>query len=135
MHFLADECCDASLVHALRNVGHDVFYVMESSRGISDNQVLALAVEQERILLTEDKDFGELIYRQKLPALGVILLRFNPGEESIKVKRLVQLVHANLDRIPNNFIVIDKSKISFLVLKEDTMMPPSRLHPLTTRKR
>jgi len=58
MKFLADECCDASLVEALREDGHDVLYVLESLRGATGEKILARAFSEERLLVTEDKDFG-----------------------------------------------------------------------------
>ena len=54
MEFLVDECCDRGLVKELRQSGHDVLYVFESKRGATDDNILALAFDQRRILLTED---------------------------------------------------------------------------------
>lgn len=65
MKLLADECCDVALVEALRADGHDVLYVAESLRGASDDGILTRAYTENRLLLTEDKDFGELVYRLK----------------------------------------------------------------------
>ena len=65
MRFLADECCDTGLVASLRNDGHDVLYVFEKKQGITDDEVLLDAYNEGRILLTEDKDFGELVCRVK----------------------------------------------------------------------
>jgi predicted nuclease of predicted toxin-antitoxin system len=73
--FLADECCDHGLVGALRQSGYDVLYVLESERGATDDDVLSLAFREQRIILAEDKDFGELVYRLKKPAHGIILIR------------------------------------------------------------
>jgi predicted nuclease of predicted toxin-antitoxin system len=61
--FLADECCDAGIVASLRASGHDVSYVPEQQAGVSDDEVLQTAFLESRILLTEDKDFGELVCR------------------------------------------------------------------------
>ena len=58
MKFLADECCDAGLVASLRDFGHDIKYVIEQKAGSSDDEVLTIAYNEGRILLTEDKDFG-----------------------------------------------------------------------------
>ncbi|HET6528297.1 MAG TPA: DUF5615 family PIN-like protein [Balneolaceae bacterium] len=74
MKFLADECCDASLVKELRHAGHNVLYVMEYGPGSTDTEVLEKAFSERRVLITEDKDFGELVYRLKKPVTGVILL-------------------------------------------------------------
>ena len=70
MNLLADECSDALVVDGLRGDGHDVLYVREVARGSDDDTVLQMAADQQRILLTEDKDFGELVVRLKLPAHG-----------------------------------------------------------------
>ena len=59
MKFLADECVDAGLVNALRVAGYDAIFVGDAAKGILDEQVLAMAAREGRILLTEDKDFGE----------------------------------------------------------------------------
>lgn len=61
MKFLADEYCDADMIASLRADGHDVVYVMEIKPGALDQEVLKKAFDEGRILLTEDKDFGELV--------------------------------------------------------------------------
>ena len=70
----SDECCDRGFVEELRQLGHDVLYVFESKRGATDDDVLALAFDQRRILLTEDKDFGELRRHRHGPEAVQILL-------------------------------------------------------------
>ena len=62
MRFLADESCDFAAVHALRMAGHDVVAVSEFARGAEDTTVVDAARSQRRILLTEDKDFGQLVF-------------------------------------------------------------------------
>lgn len=88
MKFLADECFDARLSDARREEGHDVFLVREVMSGARDATVLTWAYAEERILLTEDTDFGELVYRLKCPAHGVILLRLELAPVAFKLKRL-----------------------------------------------
>jgi len=75
LKFLADECCDTGLVTSLREDGHDVLYILEKKTGVPDDEVLLDAYNERRILLTEDKDFGELIYRLKKPSRGIVLIR------------------------------------------------------------
>lgn len=77
--FLIDESCDFAVVRALRAAGHDVAAVVESARGAPDEDVIDLAVRQERILITEDTDFGQLVYAHAHPSGGVILIRFPAG--------------------------------------------------------
>lgn len=76
MKFLADECCDAKLVKKLRDAGHNVLYVMENAPGSTDTEVLEKAFIEERVLITEDKDFGELVYRLKKQVLELYYLDF-----------------------------------------------------------
>ena len=78
MKLLADECCDASLVLAIREAGSDIEFVAETHRGIQDKEVIDLAWKEERLLLTEDKDFGELVVRLGYQIKGVLLLRLPP---------------------------------------------------------
>ena len=78
MKFLADECCDHGLVEAMRQSGYDVLFVLEAKPRATDDDVLALAFNERRILITEDKDFGELVYRLEKPARGIISISLLP---------------------------------------------------------
>ncbi len=79
MLFLADESCDFAVVRALRGAGHDVLAVADVSPRADDEQVLELARQEQRILLTEDKDFGRLVYADQQATGGVILIRYPAG--------------------------------------------------------
>jgi len=113
LKFLADECCDAGLVTSLRIDGHDVLYILEKTPGISDDEVFKYAFIEERILLTEDKDFGELAYRLKKSANGIILFRIDIHERHLKWPRLKSLIDKYADRLPGNFVVVETNKIRF----------------------
>ena len=110
MKFLADECCDSALVTALRSDGYDVTYVIEGLRGDPDDDILQRAYAEDRILITEDKDFGELVYRLRKPAKGVILLRFDVSERTLKIPRLHQLLKMDSHRLDGAFIVLEANK-------------------------
>ncbi len=75
MNFVADESVDFSVVRRLRQDGHSVAYVPELRPGMTDDEVLDLANREAAILLTADKDFGELVYRQRMYAHGIVLIR------------------------------------------------------------
>lgn len=77
MNLLADENLDRQIVERLRQDGHFVWYVAEMEPGISDDIVLNLANQEEALLLTGDKDFGELVFRLRRIALGVVLIRLS----------------------------------------------------------
>ena len=113
MNFVADECCDAVLVTALRGDGHDVLYVKETAPGADDQTVLQIAAAQQRILLTEDKDFGELVVRLKLAAHGIVLLRINPADTVVKLTRLRDLLLHLAHRLPGCLVVVNENKARF----------------------
>ena len=113
MRFLADECCDTGLVSSLREDGHDVLYVLERKPGVSDDEVLIEAYNEERILVTEDKDFGGLVYRLKKPSRGIILIRMDVKERHMKWLRLKKLIGNYEERLPGHFVIIDSHKYRF----------------------
>lgn len=76
MRFLADESCDFAVVRVLRSAGHDVLAVAEMAAGSNDTTVMDIAVREERLLLTEDKDFGRLVYAHSRQSSGVIFIRY-----------------------------------------------------------
>ena len=79
MRLLADENFPRPAVAELRQAGYDVLWIAESNPGAPDEEVLALSISTHRTLLTFDKDFGELAYRQGLPSdCGVVLFRITP---------------------------------------------------------
>lgn len=72
MRFLVDENAGPSVARWLRGQGHDVLSIYESARGLSDSEVMRLAVDEKRILITSDKDFGDRVYRERQPHRGVV---------------------------------------------------------------
>jgi predicted nuclease of predicted toxin-antitoxin system len=76
VRFLADESCDFAVVRALRVAGHEVRAVAELAPQASDDAVIELAHGAGMVLLTEDKDFGQLVYAELRQSAGVILIRF-----------------------------------------------------------
>jgi predicted nuclease of predicted toxin-antitoxin system len=113
LKFLADECCDAGLVNFLRKLGHDVVYVTEECAGISDNEVLEKAYREDRILLTEDKDFGELAYRLRKAATGIVLIRIDVKEKHLKRQRLKSLIETYGPRLSGHFVTVHTDKFRF----------------------
>ncbi len=113
MRFLADECCDTELVSILRKEGHDIIHVSEETTGIPDEKILNDAYNDNRILITEDKDFGELVYRLKKPCKGIILIRIDVKDRNQKKSRLKQLLDKYPERLAGYFTVIDVKKYRF----------------------
>lgn len=107
MKFLADEGLDRQVVEMLREAGHDVVYVAELDPGISDENVLEIANDEQRKLLTADKDFGELVFRQRLFANGVILTRLSGLTPQSKARILVEAIEEHSEHLsPETFAVV-----------------------------
>jgi len=113
LKFLADECCDTGLVVSLRKAGHDVMHISEEKAGVTDEVVLFDAYNEGRILLTEDKDFGELVYRLKKPSNGIILIRIDVKDRHMKWPRLKKLIEKYSERLAGHFVVIGTEKFRF----------------------
>jgi len=118
MEFLADENVEKPIVDMLRNKGHDVLYISEFMKRSVDEQLLEQANLESRILLTNDKDFGELVYLQGRKSSGIILMRFVSEKSSVKVSFMEQLINNYAYRLKNHFTVIDEAKIRFRKLRE-----------------
>lgn len=111
MRFLANENFPLDAVEALRQQGHDVIWIRTESPGISDAEVLSRAQEEDRILLTFDKDFGELAFRIKLPATsGIVLFRIT-APSSVVVAQKVIVALALREDWAGHFSVIEDDKI------------------------
>lgn len=107
LKFLADECCDMGLTAFLRKKGYDVSYISEQGTGAEDDTVLQKAYTENRILITEDKDFGELVFRLRKPAAGVIFIRIPIKQRHLKCLRLEKLIDEYSDRLSGRFVVVD----------------------------
>jgi predicted nuclease of predicted toxin-antitoxin system len=90
MRFLTNENIARFVVERLRQAGHDVLSAKESMKGQADSQILARAVAESRVLVTFDKDFGELAFRSRLPATcGVVFFRITQGGRDKDVQRVL----------------------------------------------
>lgn len=103
--YLADENFPASIVKLLRTHGHDVLYAAESLIAASDEEVLREAVTQSRVLLTFDRDFGELVFRcRQQSAPGIVL--FRPGGQSpIEQMSFLQIFFSSQPKLQGFFTV------------------------------
>ena len=111
MIFLADEGIDRSIVDCLRGQGHHVFYVVEEIRSLDDDILLDIAAEENRILITRDKDFGELVFRLQKAHAGVILIRLEGYTTTERADMVCKLVKLYAEQLSNNFSVIQKGVI------------------------
>ena len=111
MRFLFDESADARLVPYLEGLGHDVTRVArEYPRGLRDPQVLATARAEQRTIVTEDLDFGELVFRQGYLHTGVILFRLEETDLAMKIARLDDVLSNYADRL-DQFLVVTARRV------------------------
>jgi predicted nuclease of predicted toxin-antitoxin system len=119
MRLLANENFPLDAVSALREAGHDVAWIREDSRGITDDVVLRRAQEENRIAITFDKDFGELAFRAKLPAeCGIILFRITPKSSQYIAQAAVEAL-ASRDNWAGHFSVVEDNRIRMTPLIQE----------------
>ena len=110
MRWLADECVAAPLVARLREAGLDVTYMAEIAPAATDPEAIARAHHEGRLLLTEDKDFGELVFRWNSPVPGVVLLRIDPEKNLLKWVRLKAVIETFGERIYGRYTVVEATR-------------------------
>ena len=113
MRFLVDECTGPAVARWLRAQNHEVFSVYEEARGMDDDEVIAKAFAEDWILITNDKDFGEKIYRERRPHKGVILLRLEDERAANKIAVLRRLLENYAEQLPNQFVVVTERRVRF----------------------
>ena len=111
LRFLADESCDFAVVRALRDAGYDVVAVAEFTNQSVDPAVIEQAHREERILLTEDKDFGWHVFVSHAASAGVILIRFPNQARSTLAGALLQVVREQADKLPGSFVVVQPGQV------------------------
>ncbi|MBI2865713.1 MAG: DUF5615 family PIN-like protein [Chloroflexi bacterium] len=111
MRFLLDESADLPLGFFLKGLGHDVTAVARDYvRALKDRDVLAIAHREQRVLVTNDRHFGELVFRLRLPHAGVILFRL--GQEDLQTKAAwLQYVLTNHAEDLKDFVVVTERGI------------------------
>ncbi len=111
MKILADENVPRDIVGWLRNTGHDVLFAAEARPGAPDAEWVTRADQERRLILTSDKDFGELVFRDRLTSHGIVLLRLDDVPVSDMLSRL-QAVWSVVQANPRGrFIVITENKV------------------------
>lgn len=111
MRFLVDECTGPKVAVYLREKGHDVFSVFEEARGSTDAEILKRAVREDRILITNDKDFGEMIYRERHSHRGVVLLRLDDERAANRIRVLEQLIENHAEKLPGRFVTATETNV------------------------
>jgi predicted nuclease of predicted toxin-antitoxin system len=111
---LADENINFRIIKELRNNSFDVISILESHRGISDKEVLALARNYKALLLTEDRDFGILVFAFKEKNISVIFLRYNYTEVNNITISLIKVLNKYKLELYGKFVTITPKKVKII---------------------
>jgi predicted nuclease of predicted toxin-antitoxin system len=108
--FVADENIDTEIIEELKKGGYNILSISDECPGVPDEEVLRIANDHNAILLTGDKDFGELIFRRGLESSGVILVRIFGVSQEEKAHKIYQVFKQHAEDFINSFTVIGKNK-------------------------
>lgn len=108
---LADEGLNGNLVRALREDGYQIVWIKESHIGMDDEDIIALARQNNQVLITEDKDFGEWIFAHQLSGLTIIFLRYDKEDYDTILSFLQSALKTIEADGKNEFITINKNKV------------------------
>lgn len=106
---VADESVDFRIINQLRELGFNIYAIVEQQPSITDEMVLTVACENDALLITEDKDFGELVFRLQLPHRGILLIRVDERTEGIR--SAVQAVSQYYPDLLGKFSVVTDKKL------------------------
>jgi predicted nuclease of predicted toxin-antitoxin system len=110
---LVDENTGVVVSRWLRSLGHEVFSIYEEARGTDDDTILRKAFDENWILITSDKDFGEKVYRERQPHRGIIFPRLEDERSANKVAVLQSLLESYPDQLSDNFVVATAKRVRF----------------------
>ena len=113
MKFLFDQSADFRLIPHLRQLGHDVLAISQNyPPGLADEDVLAIARGEARILIVADRDFGELIFHQGLAHAGIIFFRLPGATLQTKIEHLNMVLEEHADELERGeFLVVSPGQI------------------------
>ncbi len=111
MQFVVDESAGMAVVEYLRGAGHDVLAIAEIMPQADDRDILTLAASEKRILVTNDKDFGELVFRSDQAQHGVVLLRLHDESSTNRVRVMESIMERHADRLAGHFTVATESGV------------------------
>lgn len=116
MKIIADESLNYKFVFALRNKGYNIFSIAEKHPSIRDEDILEISISPPAIILTEDKGFGELIFKEKKDFITVILLRYDAAETEYVLENLILLLNEYIEELYKCFVTIayNRTRIRYI---------------------
>ncbi len=112
MRFLVDECTGPKVAEWLLAQNHEVFSVFGEMRGADDEQIIRKAFDENWLLITNDKDFGEKVYRERRAHHGIIFMRLMDERAANKIEVLRRLLESYAEKLPNQFVVVTETRQS-----------------------
>jgi predicted nuclease of predicted toxin-antitoxin system len=112
--FIVDECTGPYVASWLQKKGFDVLSVFEAFPGIKDTEILTIAQSEDRIIITNDKDFGEMVFKSGYSHHGIVLLRLNDERSENKITVLEKLLTHHSEDLIGNFIVLTENTIRII---------------------
>ena len=113
MRFLVDESTGPAVASWLRAQGHEVFSVYDEARGMVDEAIIQKAFTEHWILLTNDKDFGQKVYRDRHGHRGVVLLRLADERAVNKIETLRHVLATYAEQLADRFVVATETRVRF----------------------
>jgi len=110
MKIVADESVDYGVILELRKHGYNVLAIEDSYKGSEDEMVLEISLKENSILMTEDKDFGELVFRLNKAHIGIVLIRLLGVDLESKNKIIIKSLQENFETMKNSFSVISENQ-------------------------
>ena len=111
MRFVVDECTGPKVSAWLKAQGHDVFSVFEDARGLDDEDIIRKAETEDRVIITNDKEFGEKAYWQHRPLSGVVVLRLSDERPVSKIRVLSKLLASHSDRLLRHHTTVTEARV------------------------
>jgi len=111
MKLLADENVDAPIVNWLKTQGLDLLSIRETYPGISDEEIIVRAAAEDRVILTNDLDFGELVFHRAMSAAGIILVRVHPPLPSTRLAAIQTHWDEIMRHAQGNFLVVTRRRL------------------------
>jgi predicted nuclease of predicted toxin-antitoxin system len=115
---IADECVSRHVVERLRSKGFDVAWIARNRPGITDAEIIRTAAKEDRVLITEDRDFGELVIRQRYQIRGVVLMELDRLTSAAEADRVAAILLAHSHRLDGNLIVIEPTRVRIRPLSQ-----------------
>ncbi len=119
LKFIADVNVEKVIVDYLLEEGYDVKWIPDYNCEMLDEDLLEMAKVEGRILITNDKDFGELIFLQKRLSIGIILIRIKGQKVEVKLKLIKKLFQNYRNKLLNNFVIITDKELRFIPMEDE----------------